>query len=313
MNEDVIAHATVTDGKRKCHGCGEMKEGLNKCGRRAMVCYCGKECQIKGWSEKDHKAYCKVLKDPNHEVEFSDRSISEDVPEYGNQADWDWHNMASSQMMVVTHRLMIKGKLTCHPVLSLHRAERAILSVSASSHEVQTATIASSQVTSTAKAIRELITPHCPDNPSEQIPSTTAISHYSMSSLQTNSQIQRQPRSHTTDPQPEPKIVYTARADFTIKFADFSVLNELATKLSTMENVSIKRIDWHLTDATTDSIKAGTRKAAAKDAIARARDYAEVFGGMTAEEAITRTIPLSVAESAHYQLSSKPQVGFLDV
>ncbi|KAK9793532.1 putative SIMPL domain-containing protein [Seiridium cardinale] len=189
-------------------------------------------------------------------------------------------------------------------------AERAILNVSASSHEVQTATIASSQVTSTAKAIRELITPHCPDNPSEQMPSTTAISHYSMSSLQTNSQIQRLPRSHTTDPQPEPKIVYTARADFTIKFADFSVLNELATKLSTMENVSIKRIDWHLTDATTDSIKAGTRKAAAKDAIARARDYAEVFGGMTAEEAIKQTIPLSVVESAHYQLSSKPQLHY---
>ncbi|KAK9793531.1 putative MYND-type zinc finger protein samB [Seiridium cardinale] len=30
MNEDVIAHATVPDGKRKCHGCGEMKEKLNK-------------------------------------------------------------------------------------------------------------------------------------------------------------------------------------------------------------------------------------------------------------------------------------------
>lgn len=47
----------------KCHGCDEVRDNLDKCGRCALFHYCNRECQMKGWDS--HKQYCKVLKDEN--------------------------------------------------------------------------------------------------------------------------------------------------------------------------------------------------------------------------------------------------------
>ncbi|KAI6083301.1 hypothetical protein F4821DRAFT_245100 [Hypoxylon rubiginosum] len=65
MNEQVIAYTPDDDLPRRCHGCDEAKEGLNKCAGCMLFHYCNKDCQAKAWNEKEHKKFCKVLKDKN--------------------------------------------------------------------------------------------------------------------------------------------------------------------------------------------------------------------------------------------------------
>ncbi|CAG8953267.1 hypothetical protein HYFRA_00003470 [Hymenoscyphus fraxineus] len=53
------------EGKKSCQGCGKSEEeveGMVRCKGCESVWYCGKDCQVLGWSEKGHKSECKVLK-----------------------------------------------------------------------------------------------------------------------------------------------------------------------------------------------------------------------------------------------------------
>lgn len=91
MNEQAVEFVDRNCAARKCHGCGEVKDKLDKCARCELFHYCNrvshlilrtkgallyalikhaeyllmslKECQTKGWD--NHKKYCKVLKDEN--------------------------------------------------------------------------------------------------------------------------------------------------------------------------------------------------------------------------------------------------------
>ncbi|KAM7195155.1 hypothetical protein V8F33_006829 [Rhypophila sp. PSN 637] len=47
-----------------CNGCDAQKQktSMQMCGKCSMVCYCGKNCQIAGWQDKDHKNDCKIIK-----------------------------------------------------------------------------------------------------------------------------------------------------------------------------------------------------------------------------------------------------------
>ncbi|KAI0834412.1 hypothetical protein F5Y06DRAFT_279199 [Hypoxylon sp. FL0890] len=65
MNEEVIKYTPVQGTQRKCHGCDKSTENLNKCGGCTLFYYCNKDCQIKAWNEKDHKKFCKALKQKN--------------------------------------------------------------------------------------------------------------------------------------------------------------------------------------------------------------------------------------------------------
>ncbi|KAI1488120.1 hypothetical protein F5X96DRAFT_105872 [Biscogniauxia mediterranea] len=65
MNGQAVEHTVAPGTPQKCHACGEAKENMNKCARCLMFYYCGQDCQAKGWNEKGHKKYCKVLKDEN--------------------------------------------------------------------------------------------------------------------------------------------------------------------------------------------------------------------------------------------------------
>ncbi|KAI1332940.1 hypothetical protein F5Y16DRAFT_130733 [Xylariaceae sp. FL0255] len=47
---------------RKCGACGSAEAALMKCTGCGVASYCRKECQVKGWSEMDHKSNCKALK-----------------------------------------------------------------------------------------------------------------------------------------------------------------------------------------------------------------------------------------------------------
>ncbi|GAP88519.1 putative set domain protein [Rosellinia necatrix] len=63
MNEQAVEFVNRDATPRKCHGCGEAKQELDKCARCALFHYCNRECQTKGWDS--HKKYCKALKDEN--------------------------------------------------------------------------------------------------------------------------------------------------------------------------------------------------------------------------------------------------------
>lgn len=187
---------------------------------------------------------------------------------------------------------------------TIRPAERAILVLQAYSPDLSTAAEASAIVTLTANTIREAITPHCAqDTATGKTLPGAAIAHYSMSTLDTNS------RSRAIDSKKEKyEIVYTAKAQFNIKFSDFTVLGQLATDFSAMQNVSIQRIEWKLTDVTDASIQGEARKRAAADAIQRARDYAQVFGGVAEEDLEKRVKAVDVKENGYYQRGTKPQL-----
>jgi uncharacterized protein YggE len=188
----------------------------------------------------------------------------------------------------------------------MHTAERAILSLQAHSEHVSNPSEATQAVTVTANALRDILILHCPqDEATGKTLPDAAIAHYSMSPLDTTSH-SRRTRDNVTQLEPQ----YSARADFKIKFQDFGVLNNLATRFSAMKNVKIAKIEWALTDDTANGIRGGARKRAAQDAIQRAYDYAEVFAGVSAAEAKKKVKPLSVNENHYYQMSTRPQLHY---
>ena len=70
---------------------------------------------------------------------------------------------------------------------------------------------------------------------------------------------------------------YVAQASIAVTVADFTVLAELVTSLAGQEMVAMAGPEWQLRP---DSpVHRAARLAAAKDAIRRAREYAEAFGG----------------------------------
>ncbi|KAI1204063.1 uncharacterized protein F4807DRAFT_472922 [Annulohypoxylon truncatum] len=62
-NEQVIKYTPAIDTPRKCHNYDEAKDKPLKCGRCESAYYYSKECQVTGWNDKNHKGFCKALKD----------------------------------------------------------------------------------------------------------------------------------------------------------------------------------------------------------------------------------------------------------
>ncbi|KAI1419538.1 hypothetical protein F5Y12DRAFT_233323 [Xylaria sp. FL1777] len=64
--ERVLELGVVLDGgddrERKCAACGKTEGEFMKCTGCGFAAYCGKDCQVKGWGEMDHKSNCRVLK-----------------------------------------------------------------------------------------------------------------------------------------------------------------------------------------------------------------------------------------------------------
>ncbi|RYP45127.1 hypothetical protein DL768_008485 [Monosporascus sp. mg162] len=78
MNKEVIEYTPAEGAPRRCHTCGEVKEGLDRCGGCTLFSYCNRECQVKAWNEKGHKRFCKALKNKNvrdmHFLDYDDSS-----------------------------------------------------------------------------------------------------------------------------------------------------------------------------------------------------------------------------------------------
>ncbi|OAK96843.1 hypothetical protein IQ06DRAFT_296827 [Phaeosphaeriaceae sp. SRC1lsM3a] len=194
---------------------------------------------------------------------------------------------------------------------AIRRAERGILELQAQSQYLPTAEEASAAVVATANKLRDAIAPYCPqDEETGSTKENAAISHYSMSTLDTSNHRERRPDPNNKLEKPIYDTSYYARADFNIKFSDFAALDKLATQFSAMPNVRIQRISWKLTDATLASIEGGARKRAAQNALQRARDYAEVFANLSTEEAARKVKAVDIKENAHYQQSTRPQLHY---
>ena len=87
---------------------------------------------------------------------------------------------------------------------------------------------------------------------------------------------------------------FAAQGGFTVTLADFTVLGELVAALAREDLVTLTGPDWQLRP---DSpVFREVRIAAARDSIARARDYAEAYGGRI----------IGLAEAADTGLLSRP-------
>lgn len=157
----------------------------------------------------------------------------------------------------------------------------------------------------------DTIAPYLPRNDASS-PNTenAAISHYFMDIRDSTNHHEKQSGSGSSFMVSKASTyisTYSGRADLYIDFSDFNVLNTLATQFSVMDNVSIQRITWHLTEATLASVEEIARKGAAKNALQRARDYAEVFADVSAEDAVRKVKAENVTEVSKYEQSTKPQ------
>ena len=149
------------------------------------------------------------------------------------------------------------------------RAERAVVSVQvASDGESQEAV--SKDVTTTSNHLRALLKDMALKTQSGKAAPDAAITHWTMTSLSTGSAVPVDDKGNKLTRQ------FNATTRFEIKFQDFTQLGSFATTLSTMPHVSINKVDWRLTDATKDSLASRSRQDALRDAISKAKDYAEV-------------------------------------
>jgi len=156
------------------------------------------------------------------------------------------------------------------------RAERAVVNISVSSTGPDQTQV-TRDVTETSKYIQSSLRELSPKAESGLAAPGAPITHWSMSSLSTGSYyvwlsdkdqngVQRKERS------------YSANIGFEIKFADFAKLGAACTDLANLPHVSIRNIDWRLTDATKASLVGQSRKLAVEDAVAKAKDFASAVG-----------------------------------
>ncbi|KAF9732106.1 hypothetical protein PMIN03_000685 [Paraphaeosphaeria minitans] len=193
-----------------------------------------------------------------------------------------------------------------------HPAEHSVLTLRAQTKLFPTVPEAETSVVSIVNSLLDAIAPYCPQKTTTTTTTTGStkpkdnapISHYSLKSFETS---QGRDAPTTFSKSSSQKSAY-ASADLIIEFRDFALLARLATTIGAMENVKIKSLEWILTPATRATVEAQARKEAARHAIRKARDYAEVFGGLSEEEAVSRVRAVLVKESVQYTTFRRPRI-----
>ncbi|KAE8355895.1 hypothetical protein BDV28DRAFT_16738 [Aspergillus coremiiformis] len=161
--------------------------------------------------------------------------------------------------------------LTIHTVgtSTLHRqAERAVITLDVSSDGNDQSTV-SQDVTRTSSRLQSLLKAIAPKQESGDPTTDAPVTFWTMSSISTGSYI---PWDH--DKEEHRARVYTARTNFEVKFRDFSKLGEFVSDVASDPFVSVRDIDWQLTDETKQQLGQENRKLAVWDALAKAKDYA---------------------------------------
>lgn len=164
------------------------------------------------------------------------------------------------------------------------RAERAVVSVQVSSSGLNQQQVAS-EVTAVAKTLqgmlRDLSKNELPSS-STATDSAAAITHWSMNTLSTGSyMIYHDDDRRKHDSKRHKSRQYNAHVSLEIKFANFAILGSVCTDLAKMEFVSVRNIDWRLTDKTKALLVGMSRKLAVEDAVSKAKDFASAVGKAT--------------------------------
>jgi uncharacterized protein YggE len=161
------------------------------------------------------------------------------------------------------------------------RAERAVVSiyVSSSGHDQQQV---AAEVTTTAKDLQSRLRPLSKEGAppgSVKSGSEFPITHWSMNTLSTSSYMIYHDNHHAKqDSERKKSRQYNAHITFDVKFADFTLLGNICTQLASMQFVSIRTIEWRLTDKTKASLVGLSRKLAVDDAVSKATDFAAAVG-----------------------------------
>lgn len=182
-------------------------------------------------------------------------------------------------------------------------AERCVLIFHTRSNPVQNATEADNAVASVLNTLCDAIAPFCShDTATDDANEKTAITYYSVTTHETaRGKDRSNDSSMSFSKRSSYETTYTAYAEVTIEFRDFALLARLATQTGSMENVKIKSVEWMLTPASQAALEDEACKEASRNALRRARNYAEVFTGLSVDEATRRVRAITVKESKLYE------------
>lgn len=153
-------------------------------------------------------------------------------------------------------------------------AERAVLSVKVSSEGTSQETV-SNDVTLTSNNLVKIFRELAPKDEVGNATPDAPITVFSTPSLQTRSWISTTSRNNETVQLPR---CFEASSRFKVIFRDFEKLGEISDKLFKMPHTDVTETEYILTDKTQEDLGSESRKAALRDAIQKAQDYAEVVG-----------------------------------
>ena len=166
-----------------------------------------------------------------------------------------------------------------------HRAERALINVVVASSGISKQWV-SDEVVTTSMHVEDLLKELSPKENTEEAKKAAALAHWSKTSLSATSHVPRDKDGHDLARK------YFASVTFDIRFRNFEKLGSFGTRLSTIPHVEINNIQWILTNITEKAFRSQLRKEAAREALQKAEDYAEVLG-------CKRVRPFELAESSY--------------
>ncbi|KUI63332.1 hypothetical protein VM1G_11051 [Cytospora mali] len=153
----------------------------------------------------------------------------------------------------------------------LRKAERGALVIKVSSTSTTKAD-ASSDVKTTSEGLTKTFRSFAPKTDDGISPHPSAgITVFTLSAPITSVSIPQDEHGNEIKSLPRE---YTATTTAEVIFRDLDLLARLASELAAMENVTIVRTEWQLTDATLTEVCREARVKAIRDAVEKAEDYA---------------------------------------
>lgn len=152
-----------------------------------------------------------------------------------------------------------------------HPAERAVVFLTISSDGISQPEV-SQAVTKTANAVQSHLKTIAPKDSAGQAHETAPVTHWSMSTLYTGSW-----QPDDADGTKVPRR-FSASTRLEVTFRDFQELGGFTSNLASTEFVGVDRIEWRLTEATKMELGRRCRRDAVKDAMLKAKDYADAAG-----------------------------------
>ncbi|KUI61443.1 hypothetical protein VP1G_08634 [Cytospora mali] len=172
--------------------------------------------------------------------------------------------------MVPQLRIQVQGTASL-----LRKAERGVLVIEVSSTSTAKAE-ASSDVKTTSDGLTKTFRSFAPKTDDGISPHPSAgITVFALSAPITSISIPLDENGSEIKSAPRE---YTATTTAEVVFRDLDLLARLASELAAMENVTIVRTEWQLTDATLTEVCREARVKAIRDAVEKAEDYAAEVG-----------------------------------